>query len=193
LGPGGIGAGEATAVHFGAGRPESVWLVIFTSADAVSAVIEGELAIGPLLPGVLSVNAGSFSAALPLTVNVWLEASVQVTVQLNGTAVGVDTASDPLDVAGLGLPVVQSPGRASVAVVSVIVGPVGPLLWTPTEPVTGKGTPTPIVGGEETDADVALMSTVTGQTPGVEVSGPTAMRTEVLPPSGTYDPPPVSM
>jgi hypothetical protein len=186
VGPGGIGGGDAIAVHFGAGTPPRLWLVILTSVVAVMFVFVGGLAVGPLFPGAASRKPGSSSTAVPVTEKLCAEASVHCTVHENGTAVGVDTARGVFwTVAGFALAVEQSAGRVKVAETSVDTGPVGPLLCTLTVPFTAN-----VVGafglltGEEAETEVTLMSAVTGQTPGVAPSGPTAIKMSLLPPSG---------
>jgi hypothetical protein len=163
VGPGGIAGGAAIAVHFGAGVPASDCDVILMSVVAVTEVTEAGLTIGPLFAGFDSMKAGSFSVETPLTVKLWFDASVQVTVHENGTAMAAETARGAVTVAGLGLPVEQSAGMPSVATVSVITGPVGPLLWVVTVPLTINPTPAATLIGDEAEAAVVLMSARAGQ------------------------------
>jgi hypothetical protein len=89
----------------------------------------------------------------------WLEAPVQVTDQEAFRGVAVDWASDVFwIVTGLALLVVQSPGRASVKVVSAMTGVTGPLLWTVAAPSTVKAVPAFADAGAEAVEAVTLMS-----------------------------------
>ena len=94
VGPGGIGGGDAIAVHFGAGTPPMLWLVILTSVTAVMFVVVAGLDVGPLFPGADSRTAGSSSTTLPSTVKLCADGSVHDTVQENNTGVATDIASD---------------------------------------------------------------------------------------------------
>jgi hypothetical protein len=98
---------------------------LFTLISAVAVMFVLELPLALLFPlfGSLTCN---WSTATPAVIaNVWLEGVVQVTDQLAPlTFVAADVASDvSWIVCGFAEPVVQSPGRLSVNVVSAFTGP----------------------------------------------------------------------
>ena len=80
---------------------------------------------------------------------------------LAGTVVAEDVGSDVLStVCGLAEPVVQSPGRLNVNVVSTSVGPYVPLLCSEAEAVTLNADPAVLLGGLLTVTPFTLMSDV---------------------------------
>jgi hypothetical protein len=112
-----------------------------------------------LLPAVESVTCSWSMPAEALTENEWFEEFAQVTCQEVFTGVAVDCTRDVFwTVTGFVLPVVQSPGRLSVNVVSAITGVTGPLLWSVALPATVKERPAGVDAGLEADAAATLTS-----------------------------------
>jgi hypothetical protein len=121
---------------------DAVDAVTLTSVVALTAVVA--LTLVMLLLAELESTTWSWSTAIEaVEVKLWLDGPVQVTDQEAFRGVAVDWASEVFwTVTGLVLLVVQSPGNASVNVVSTTAGVTGPLLWTVALPVTVKATPT---------------------------------------------------